>query len=114
MELSEISFSAGEVWAIVAALGVGTYLIRVSFLVLIGSRSMPDWVLRHLRYTPVAVLPGLVAPLVIWPAATDGTFDPPRFIAAAVTVGVAWFTGRLLVAVVAGAATLTVLLLLTG
>ena len=53
-----MSYSATTLWTIVLILGVGTYLIRFSFLGLVGNRKMPDWVLRHLRYTPVAILPG--------------------------------------------------------
>ena len=59
-----------ETWLIILALGVGTYLFRFSFIGLIGSREMPEWLLRHLRYTPVAMLPALVAPLILWPSAT--------------------------------------------
>ena len=81
-----------SVWIAIIGLGIGTFLIRFSFLGLIGNRKLPDWVLRHLRYVPVAVLPGLVAPLVVWPAATDGAFDIPRGVAAlaALAVGVSF------------------------
>ena len=54
-----MTYSDATIWFIILALGVGPYLIRLSFLGLVGDREMPDWVLRHLRYTPVAVLPGL-------------------------------------------------------
>lgn len=69
-------------WIVIVGLGVGTYLIRLSFLGLIGGRPLPEWVLRHLRYTAVAVMPGLIAPLVMWPAATGGQPDAARLIAA--------------------------------
>lgn len=73
-------------WIVIAALAVGSYLIRFSFLGLIGDRTLPPWVLRHLRYTGVAVLPAIVAPLVLFPAATGGQPDPARLLAAVVTV----------------------------
>ena len=38
-------------WATIVALGIGTFLIRFSFLGIIGDRQLPEWVLRHLRYT---------------------------------------------------------------
>ena len=79
-----MTYSNSTIWLIILALGVGTYLIRLSFLGLVGDRKMPDWVMRHLRYTPVAVLPGLVAPLVLWPEATGGEPDPVRLAAATV------------------------------
>ncbi|MFQ6547523.1 AzlD domain-containing protein [Aestuariibius sp. 2305UL40-4] len=100
------------VWFVIFALGAGTFLIRFSFLGLIGNRKLPDWVLRHLRYTAVAVLPGLVAPLVLWPPATGGSPDPARLAAAGVTVVVGIFTKNLLAAIVAGFGTLYLLLAL--
>ena len=89
--------SATEIWVIIAVLGVGTYLIRWSFLGALGDRDLPNWMLRMLRYTPVAVLPALVAPLVVWPAAT-------------VAVGV--LTRNLMLAILAGGITLAGLLYL--
>ena len=98
--------SSAEIWLIIVVMGIGTFLIRFSFLGLIGSRKLPGWILRHLRYTPVAVLPGLVAPLVLWPDATSGALDPPRLLAAAATVLVGLATKNLLAAIAGGAATL--------
>ena len=107
-----MSYSAFEIWGLIVLMGIGTYLIRFSFLGLVGDRKMPEWVLRHLRYTPVAVLPGLVAPLVAWPAATNGETDPVRLITAVVTLGVAWRFKNLLAGALTGFATLTILELL--
>jgi len=103
-----------EIWALIAGLGLGSFAMRFSFLGLIGDRNLPPWVLRHLRYTAVAVLPGLVAPAVIWPAATGGMLDPARLSAAVVTVVVGYFTKNVVAAVSAGAATLYGLLWLIG
>ncbi len=75
---------------------------------------MPEWVLRHLRYTPVAVLPGLVAPLVFWPEATGGTIDPARLAAALVTLSVGYFGKNVLAAILSGAATLFAMIYLLG
>jgi len=74
------------IWTVIIALGLGSYLIRYSFLGVIGDRELPEWLLQHLRYVPVAVLPGLVAPLVMWPAATQGESDPARLSAAVVAL----------------------------
>ena len=104
-----MSHSATEIWAIIAVLGAGTFLIRFSFLGLVGGRRMPNWLLRHLRYTPVAVLPGLVAPLVAWPSATGGDTDPVRLAAALATLAVAFWRKNVLWGALAGAATLGVL-----
>jgi branched-subunit amino acid transport protein len=108
-----MELSGGQIWLLIAALGAGTFLIRFSFLGLIGDRPLPPLVLRLLRYTPVALLPGLVAPAVLWPAATDGETDPVRLAAAAVTLGVGYLTRNVLPAIVCGAATLVLGLALT-
>lgn len=97
-------------WAVVPALGLGTFLIRFSFLGAIGSRPLPAWLQRGLRYTAVAILPGLVAPAVLWPPATDGQIDLPRLAAACVTLLVGLVTRNVLGAILAGGATLYALL----
>lgn len=109
-----MSMGAGTVWTIIVVLGLGTFLIRFSFLGLIGSRPMPRWALRLLRYTPMAILPGIVAPLVLFPAATDGQFDPARGAAALVALTVGVVTRNTLAAILLGGATLYMMLWLAG
>lgn len=104
----------GALWTVIIILGIGSFGLRFVFTGLVGNRAMPDWLLRHLRYTAVAILPALVAPQVIWPAATDGVFDTPRATAAAVTLMVGLFTKNVLMAVISGAVTLYGLLYLLG
>lgn len=99
-------FSDQTVWMIVLLTALGTYGLRWSFLGAFGHRPMPGWAQRLLRYTAVAVLPAIAAPLVAWPAATGGQPDPARLIAAAVTLGVGLITRNVLAAIVAGMASL--------
>lgn len=106
--------SDGTTWLVIIFLGVGTYLIRFSFLGLIGNRDLPEWVLRCLRYTPVSVLPGLVAPLVLWPAATGGEPDAARLSAAAAALVIGLWTRSVLWAILAGLLTLFAMLWLLG
>ena len=103
-----------ELWTVIIGLGLGSFGLRFVFLGLIGDREMPEWVLRHLRYTAVAVLPAIVAPLVIWPAATDGQPDPVRATAAIVTLAIGYFTKNVLLAILLGAGTLAGGLILLG
>lgn len=109
-----MTMSDATIWTIIAGLAVGTFLIRLSFLGLIGAENLPEWVLRHLRYTTVAVLPGLVAPLVLWPAATEGETDPARLAAALVTLTLGALTKNVVLAIVMGFGTLYAGLWLTG
>ncbi len=101
-------------WFVIICLGIGSFGLRFVFTGLVGDREMPAWLLRHLRYTAVAILPALVAPQVIWPAATGGQLDLPRIAAAAVTLGVGVTTKNVLVAIISGAVTLYGLLWLLG
>lgn len=103
-----------ELWTIIIGLGVGSYLLRFAFIGLVGDRPMPTWLLRHLRYTAVAVLPALVAPKVAWPVATGGEPDPARLTAALATVAVGLITKNVFAAILVGAATLYGMLLLIG
>lgn len=105
-----MTLTTAEIWTIIVLLGAGTFLLRLSFLGLGGSAGWPPVVLRLLRYTPVAVIPGLVAPLILWPAATEGVPDPARLAAAAVTLGVGLWLRSPIWAILAGALTLSVLL----
>lgn len=107
-------YSDATIWGIIVLLGLGTWALRFSFLGLIGAQALPEWVLRHLRYTAVGVLPGLVAPLVVWPEATGGIPDPARIAAALATVGVGLLSRNMIASVVAGMATLYVVQALAG
>ncbi|MFY0596904.1 MAG: AzlD domain-containing protein [Cognatishimia sp.] len=93
-------------WSVILSLAFGSFGLRFLFIGFIGNRELPAWILRHLRYTAVAILPGLVAPLVLWPAATDGQLDPARLAAALVTLAVGYWRKNILFAVAAGAITL--------
>ena len=97
---------AYNIWAIIVVLGLGSWGLRFSFLGLLGNRDLPPWILRHLRYTAVAVMPALIAPLILWPDATGGQPDPARLAAAAVTLGVGVTTRNVTLSIIAGLATL--------
>lgn len=93
-------------WIVLPVLAIGTYVIRLSFLGVLGNRPLPDGLRRALRYTAVAILPGLVAPAVLWPAATGGQTDPARLAAALVTLAVGIATRSVIGAILAGGVTL--------
>ncbi len=99
-------------WIVIIGLGLGSFFLRFMFTGLVGSRALPPWLLRHLRYTAAAILPALVAPQVLWPAATGGQTDPARLAAAIVAFTVGIYTKQMLAAVAAGGITLYGLLYL--
>jgi branched-subunit amino acid transport protein len=106
--------SDAVIWTVILALGLGTYLIRFSFIGLVGDRALPGWASRLLRYVPVAVMPGLVAPLVVWPAATGGAPDAPRMLAAAAAFAIGAWRRSVIGAVVGGMAALYLALWVLG
>lgn len=99
-------FDTQTLWIVIASLAIGSYVLRFTFLGIVGNRPLPEWLLRHLRYTAVAILPALVTPLVIWPAAAGGQPDPKRLAAAAAALTVAYMSKNVLWGVVSGAAVL--------
>jgi branched-subunit amino acid transport protein len=101
-----VNYTATEIWLIILALGVGTFLVRFSFLGIPGDRALPAWLLRHLRYTAVGILPAMVTPLVLWPQATGGQLDISRIAAASLALAVGLWTRNAIWAIVAGMASL--------
>lgn len=101
-----MSYSFAEIWIIILALGIGTFLVRFSFLGILGDRALPAWLLRHLRYTAVGILPAMVTPLVLWPQATGGQMDPSRIAAATLALAVGLWTKNAIWAIVVGMASL--------
>ncbi|MFC3614692.1 AzlD domain-containing protein [Lutimaribacter marinistellae] len=110
--MTEISDST--IWIVIAGMAIGSFALRFVFIGFVGDRTMPPWMLRHLRYTAVAILPALVVPLVVWPRATDGEFNLPRISAALVTLAVGYWSKNVIAAIFSGAATLAGLTALMG
>ncbi|PWE27222.1 AzlD domain-containing protein [Pararhodobacter marinus] len=107
-----MTLSQPVIWLIIIVLGVGTFALRFSFLGLLGSRPLPPWALRLLRYTPVAVLPGLIAPRVFLPPEGATSPDPTLVATALVTLALGVWTKSAIWAMLSGALTLTVLTLI--
>lgn len=105
---------SGRIWILIAVVSVGTFLIRYSFIGLVGDRALPRWAERMLRYVPVAVMPGLVAPLVAWPQATGGETDPARLAAALAALALGIVTRNVLAAIFGGMGVLYLALWLVG
>lgn len=79
-------------WLVVVIIGVGTYALRLSFIGLLGTRPMPLWAQRPLRFVAPAVLSALAVPAVVL---AEGSVDVtplgnPRFLAAVAAALVAW------------------------
>lgn len=98
------TYDAGLLWLVVAAIAVGTFFIRLSFVQLFGRiERVPPRVNRALRFVPAAVLTALFVPAFV---SLDATFvpavDPSRLVAGFVGGVVAWRSGSVAWTLAAG------------
>ena len=98
-----------ELWIVIIGLGIGSFALRFAFTGLVGDHQLPIWLMRHLRYTAVGILPAIIAPAVLWPAATNGDFDIPRVSAAIVTLTLGLIWKNVVGSIIGGVATLYIL-----
>jgi len=101
-----------NLWILMIVIGLLTLLGRMSFLVLLGQREMPQWAVKALNYVPVTALTALAMPAIIL---DDGAVDlsvNPRIIAGFVAMLIAWRTKNLVLTIVAGMMTFWVLMAL--
>jgi branched-subunit amino acid transport protein len=98
-----------ELWIVIIGLGIGSFALRFAFTGLVGDRQLPIWLMRHLRYTAVGILPAIIAPAVLWPAATNGDFVIPRVSAAIITLTLGLIWKNVVGSIIGGVATLYIL-----
>lgn len=102
------SLGVWESWAVVLALGLGTFLIRYSFIGLFANREMPTWLAHGLKLIVPAIFAAIVASGVAISAGQFGGWALwPRYGAAIVALIVALrFKGNILLTVTIGMAAL--------
>lgn len=101
-----MTYSTAAVWGVIGTIGLGTWLIRLSFIALLGRvEHVPPLMASILRLIPAAVLAAIVAPALTH---STGTFDlgTARFVAGVVAGLVAWRTRNVLATIGAGMAAL--------
>lgn len=91
-----------ETWSMIAGLGVLTYLIRFSFIGLMRGRKFPPVVMTALNHVPAAVLPAMVAPIVMLDRTGGGWGAAHDMVAAASVLAVGMATRNVLWGIVAG------------
>jgi branched-subunit amino acid transport protein len=92
------------VWLAIVVAGIGTFLIRFSFIFLFEYLSeVPDGVERALRFVPAAVLAALVVPaLVLVEGVPSISLGNERLLAGIVAVVVAWRTESIFATIAVG------------
>jgi len=102
-----------NVWLIMIALGLGTFIIRFSFIALFGKREVPPLLQRGLRLVPASVLFALVVPQILTrDNAVDLSLSNPRLIAGVVAGMVAWRTKNVVLTILSGMIVLWLMLAL--
>jgi len=92
-----------SLWLFFLTIGLGTFLLRFSFIYLFGKVDMPDWLKRALHYVPVSVLAALVFPALISPAGSpDISPGNVRLLAGLGGALVAWKTRNVLWTIMVG------------
>jgi len=92
-----------NLWLIVIGMGVITYAIRLSMVVLWGQVKITPAVKRGLRYVPTAVLSAIIFPELLQPGgAFDLSLGNERLLAGLLATFVAWRTKNVLFTIAAG------------
>lgn len=104
-----------NLWLTILAVGLLTYLMRLSFIGLLRGRTLPPALQHALRFVPVAVLPAIIVQeLVPQGSERDALLHNPRLLAGVVAALVAWYTRNVLLTIGVGMATLIVLHMVFG
>jgi branched-subunit amino acid transport protein len=97
------SFTDPLLWGVILAIGILTYLIRVSFIALFGYvDEIPPTVQRLLRYVPAAVLAALVVPSFVTLEVGASGLAVDKLTAGLVATTVAWRTENVFATILAG------------
>jgi branched-subunit amino acid transport protein len=99
-----------SLWVWVIVIGLLTYGLRLSFILLVGRWELPPAAARVLRFVPPAVLGALIAPALLAPAgAPDLSPGNARLVAGLLAIAVAWRTRNALLTMLAGMGALLLL-----
>ena len=92
-----------QYWPVVLCSGLGVFLMRFVFILILDKVELPAPMLRMLRFIPAAVLTAIVVPSVL--LQKNGGIhwaQPERMIAALLAVLVAWKTRNVLATIGSG------------
>jgi branched-subunit amino acid transport protein len=90
-------------WLIILGMGIVTYAIRLSLIVLMGRVDVPVILLRALRLVPPAVFSAIIFPELLRPGgALDLSLSNTRLLAGSLAALVAWRTKSVLLTIGVG------------
>jgi branched-subunit amino acid transport protein len=95
--------STFSIWALFIAIGLGTFLLRFSFIYLFGRLQMPNQLRRALKYVPASVLAALVFPALTYQGGVlDISLQNTHLLAGLGGALVAWRTKNVLLTILVG------------
>lgn len=104
-----------NIWLIIIGMGVITYAIRVSPILLLERIDLNDTLRQGLRFVPAAVLSAIVFPELLMPEGTiDVSLGNARLLAGLLAALVAWRTKNVLFTIAIGMAALWILQAVRG
>jgi len=100
-----------NIWPVIIFGGLATYLIRLSFIALMGRFTMPGWMQRALRFVPPAVFAVIIFQGLLFPngSLSLSPVTNPRLVAGLIAALVAWRWRSPLLTIAVGMAALLVL-----
>lgn len=88
---------------IIVGMGLVTYSIRLSLIVLMGKIRVPPLIQRALRFVPPAVLSAIILPELLRPGGTPNlSWANPRLLAGILAAFVVWRTRNVFLAIAVG------------
>ena len=94
-----------SIWIVMIVVGLLTFLIRLSFILLLERWEPPQVVRSALRYVPVAALTAIIVPeLLVVNESLDFSLGNARLIAGVIAALVAWRSKNALWTIAAGMA----------
>ncbi|MEJ2747962.1 MAG: AzlD domain-containing protein [Anaerolineae bacterium] len=96
-----------NLWLVIIGMGIITYGIRLSMIVLLEKIEIPDRLKQALRFVPPAVLSAIIFPELLQPGGNlDRSLGNERLLAGLLAIIVAWRTKNVLWTIAAGMAVL--------
>jgi branched-subunit amino acid transport protein len=90
-------------WLLILGMALVTFGVRYPMLAFIGRLTLPDRLVRALRYVPVAVLTAISAPAMFMPQGTLAlSLNNAYLLAGIASTVIAWRTKNLLLTILVG------------
>lgn len=110
-----LSHNHESFWWSILIIGLGTFLLRFSFIWAFGRGDVRPEITRALRFVPAAVLAALVAPSIIFlQGTTSFSISNERFWAGIIAVVVAWRANNMFLTLSSGMVALWLMFVLKG